>query len=590
MIVGAILAVISYSLLFLFRTETRLMVTSISISKKQELAGIGLEHARYKLQSGNNWYNLPIGGFEYDREYTIPHLGKYTVYIMEGNLFKAGTAERQGASEFRTIGVKVKVTNTEMEHSYYGVVKKVGYGGPLISKGKIDLPCNDAAITAARYNFYWGDIYSASTKDGYCRIPYIPVGIGASAPQPWGPAVYARASIYTALGRSGSSYVFGETYDDMSPTAKCHPYSSFAKAPSLALDMYKKLAKDNGAYYGPQFIGGSGDANPYYINDGVHDLSDLVPHLFPQKLSMTSNVMFIDTTDGLPLRIPGNASTPTNTYCGTTFVSSTTLAVYQNDAQQFNTVGALLVMGPLVLKGDDPGPEAPSGAGQVDPLLDYWPSKIGLWPPDNFYYPQSSDGAHFSGSAGGKAHQNRMDNIKHAGFLYCAAELRIGGPRCTTGCICENNTSPEPVKLASINLREPSFAQINNSIFGPSAVYAASGPKPKDTDTPVPGTTPVSTPTPAGTPTMNPSCSVQTKNCGGGSGSLPLSDICIYGTVFLDEHASLTIDTLTDCPKLYIYYNQNANSFASMGSNVIVLSFSELSFLVPTPAPRYPSF
>ena len=498
--------------------------------------------------------------------------------------------ERQGDSEFRTIGVKVKVEKTDMEHAYYGVVKRVGFGGPLISKGKIDLPCNDAAITASRYNFYWGDIYSASTHDGYCRIPYIPVGIGASAPQPWGPSVYARASIYTALGKSGSSYIFGETYDDMSPTAKTHPYSSFAKAPSLALDMYKKLAKDNGAYYGPQFIGGSGDANPFYINDGSHDLADLVPHVFPQKLSMTTNVMFIDTTDGLPMRIPGNSSTPTNTYCGTTFVSTTTLAIYQNDAQQFYTVGSLLVVGPLVLKGDDPGPEAPSGAGQVDPLIPYWPSKIGLWPPDNYYYPQTSDGGHFSvGGSGKQAHNNRLDNIKHAGFLYCAAELRIGGPRCASGCICDDDLTPKPSRLASENLKEKIFIQGLTS-FGSKNIYAASGPKPKDTDTPVPGTTPVSTPTPAGTPTMNPSCSVQIKNCSGGSGSLPLSDICIYGTIFLDENASLTIDTVKDCPELYVYYNPDANAFASMGNNVIVLSFSELSFLVPTPMPRYPSF
>lgn len=68
------------------------------------------------------------------------------------------------------------------------------------------------------------------------------------------------------------------------------------------------------------------------------------------------------------------------------------------------------------------------------------------------------------------------------------------------------------------------------------------------------------------------------------------SNICIYGTVYIDEYGVLSIDTTNDNPYLYIYYNPNMNIFGNLGEKVAVMSFGEYTYLVPTPVPEYPSF
>lgn len=481
-ITGAVLSILGFALLRLFQNETRLMVRSMDIVRKQELANTALEHARYKIQTGSYWYQLPLAGFLYDKEYIVKDLGSYSIYITEGNLFM-NSGVRQGESTYRTIGIKVKVHPSQDTRIYYAVVKRVGYGGPLISKGKINLPCTNAAATSGLYNFYWGDIYSANSADDACRIPVVPVGRGTSSPQEWGPAVYAASSIYTATGKSGSVFSFGYTYDDMSPTARCHPYSNFAKAPSLSMSTYKQLAKEQGGYYGPPIIGGSGETNPYYI-DSNHDLADITPAKIAAHLNDAERVFFIDTTDGLPVRMPGTASTPTNTYCGTTYTSSGTISVYSNCAYQYYTVGSLLVMGPLTLKGDNPETPISNCSNLVDqtkdPFSSGWPCK---WAsaPDNYYYPQDDDGAHFVIDNKG----SMLSDLKHTGFLYVDGELRIGGPRCTYSSTCQNPEAPAPAMASAKSAPEmqklPKIAMIKAAkavvktfdAFRPAPAYAA---------------------------------------------------------------------------------------------------------------------
>lgn len=545
LIIGAILAILSYAFLNVFSINIKMMVKSFDIMKKMEIANVGLEHARYYLQTGNNWGRIPADGFKYDREYQVSNLGTYTLFITKGNLFIADSS-RQGLNEYRTIGIKVKVKTTGSTHSYYAVVQRVGYGGPLISKGKIDLPCTDDAINNNRYNFYWGDIYSANPNDGMCKIPAIPVARGDQNPPAWMPAVYAAGNIYTALRKTGNSYVFGYTYDDMSPTAKCHPYSAFAKAPDISFNVYKQMASDQGNYWGPATI--DGVANPYYNGN---NLSDITGRAIASAMSSTSKVVFIDTTDGKPLAY--NSSTGLwNTYTGYLHatMSAKTIKLYENGNCQFFAVGSLIVMGPLILKGHDPGPDAPKGKGQVDPMLDYWPSKVFVEKPTNYYFPQD-DSDHFDYRSD-DPHGTRLDNIKFAGFLYVGGELRIGGPRCSSGS-CDNNLTPSRNFFAT-----KKFPDLFNISFPVSNLYAG------------------------GQPPADPLCK--------SDGKTFVSDICIYGTVYIGQYGTLSVDTANDTPNFYFYFNHKANAFAFLQASVIVNSFKEITFLVPTPVPDYPAF
>ncbi|HRU38920.1 MAG TPA: hypothetical protein P5511_03510, partial [Candidatus Goldiibacteriota bacterium] len=72
------------------------------------------------------------------------------------------------------------------------------------------------------------------------------------------------------------------------------------------------------------------------------------------------------------------------------------------------------------------------------------------------------------------------------------------------------------------------------------------------------------------------------------SGSTAVSNICIYGSILLGEFGSLSMDTTNDNPLLFVYYNQNLNVFGLQGSALSLVTFSEISFLVPTPQPQYP--
>ncbi|HDQ25793.1 MAG TPA: hypothetical protein ENN43_03485 [bacterium] len=549
-IVGAVLAVLAYALLFVFESDIRLMVRTMDIIRKQELANVGLEHARYFIQTGNNWGRIPVAGYQYDKEYEVAGLGTYTLYIMRGNLFIDDSGDRQGATEYRTIGIKVKLRPSGNTHMYYGVVQRAGYGGPLISKGKIDLPCTDAAINNEKYNFYWGDIYSANPNDGMCYIPSIPVARGASNPPAWMPAVYAAGNIYTALGRSGTSHIFGYTYDDMSPTARAHPYSSFAKAPDLSLNAYKMQAAEQDNYWGPATI--DGNANPYYRGK---DLADLTARTISAAMTDMSKVFFIDTVDGKPLAYDSGTGL-WNTYTGYIHatMSANTIGIYENADCQLYTVGSLIVMGPLVLKGHNPGPEPPKGKGQVDPLTDYWPTKVFVERPTNYYFPQASSD-HFDYRSG-DAHGTRLVDIKVAGFLYTAGELRIGGTRCTSGS-CDNILGQKDSMFASMEPKQNIFSFIP-SLFGITNLYGGSSKPPSD-----------------------PLCL--------SDGKTYSSDICIYGTVYIGEYGSLTVNTTTDDPKFYFYFNNKANAFAFLQPSIIVTSFKEITFLVPTPAPDYPA-
>ena len=246
-VLGALLSILSASLLTLFRTYVHLGVKQGCILQKQELATMALEHSIYQLQKESNWFNLPITNFHnYSHEFTTD-LGNFSVHIVNGNLFltdlsSPGTSPRQAQDEYKTIGIKVKTKPQNCTGAYYAVVQRKSLGGPLISKGKINLPCTDAKYSHS--NLYWGDIYSSNTNTGYCRIPSIEVAKGqiGLTHHAWLPKVYSKADIYTAVGYTGGrtgSYIFASSYHDMSPTAHCHPYSPFAVVPDMDLDYFK---------------------------------------------------------------------------------------------------------------------------------------------------------------------------------------------------------------------------------------------------------------------------------------------------------------------------------------------------------------
>jgi|DewCreStandDraft_4_1066084.scaffolds.fasta_scaffold02906_16 hypothetical protein len=508
MVLAAVLSLFGAALLNIFSIETKHLVKTSCIIQKQDLASLALEHAILKLQQGTNWYNVSsLTNFRgYSKEFESP-LGKYAIHISDGNLFLTDLNDptsRQAKDEYKTIGIKVKTKILDCTGAFYAVVQRKMLGGPLISKGRIDLPCTDAKINDS--NFYWGDIFSANTNNGYCRIPRIEVAKG-SPTQYWLPKVYSAADIYTSVGytggRFGPNYYFASTYDDMSPTAHCHPFSQYATAPDVDFDYFKGLAKENKAYYGPANIPGVGP-NPYY--NPAQDIS-LVSQAnvvtIMAKLKSPSSVLFIDTTDGLPVRY-----SPCNTYSGSVSVTANlstdkTLRFYVDNNNQYMTYGQLFIMGPLMLIGHSPS--------NISNTYGYtWGygfysgndcDDVGnVRHPDNYYYPQTSDSIHYVRNLVDDS-QSRLVNTKHAGLLYVNGELRIGGPR-------------------------------------------------------------------VGTSTY--------------------SNICIYGTILLGEKGHLKMDTTNDNPYLYVYYDKNINLFGFQGVSVELVSFGEITYLIPTPVPEYP--
>lgn len=519
LMVGAVMSLLAFSLANLLRYESRAVTKYGCITQKQELAAIALEHSLYKLQQGSNWNTIPESDNSVYRGYSnefITDMGSYWVNIEPGNLFlndPDDSTTRQNKINMRTVGIKVKTSNTECTGKYYAVVERSAYGGPLISKGRINFPCSDDYAQNAIV--CWGDIYSASKDKDACRIPLIPVGEGNYHPQPWMPRVYAKNAIYTAVHgegtRTGATYDFAYVYEDMSPTAHCHPFSEYAVAPELDMDYFKMLAKRNNAYYGPANIGGEGP-NPYFINDGLHDLNDVTNSNVPQimsKLSSLSSVLFIDTTDALPVR--RTTGSVWNTY--TTRVTPTagdgsdgTLRFYLDQNNQYMTTGMCFVMGPLIVMGNDPddignnyGYSWSHGRGSGSVIES-------IWPPDNYYYPQHDFSPHYTKT--GSLNTSKLNDIKHHGLLYVNGELRIGGT--PTGCTT------------------------------------------------------------------------------GRSGTCETSDVAIYGTVYIGEHGQISLDTTNDEPMFYLFYDSGINVFGFTGTSVKIMSFNEITFLLPETDPVTP--
>lgn len=521
LVLASLLGILATALLNLLVYESKFMVKSSCITQKQELATLALEHVMYKLQQEDLWTNPPATFYGYTHEFTSD-LGNYAVHVTPGNLFFTTLTDpstRQAKTEFKTIGIKVKTSTLNCTGAYYAVIQRMSFGGPLVSKGKIALPCTTAK--ADDPNFYWGDIFSANTNTGYCRIPLVNVTKQVAGYRAqWLPKVYSNNDIFTTVGygtgRTGT-YIFATTYDDMSPTAHCHPYSEFAQAPEVDYDSYRMQAKLQGSYYGPPTIPGIG-ANPYYINDGLHDVvtagtmtNDVTQANVVNimgKLRNIASVLFIDTTDGLPVR-----TTPCNTYAGSVnitanYATDKALRFYVSDTNQYMTAGTLVVQGPLMLIGDRPDKIAAPGGfiwgygfGSGTTADDIWNVKH----PDNNYYPQNNDGAHYVRNFADDS-LSRLENVKHYGTIYMGGELRIGGPR-TAGA--------------------------------------------------------------------------------------PVSNVCIYGAIYLDPLGKLSMEgetaTTYDNSLLYVYYNRDFNSFGMQGGSVEVVSFSEFTFLIPTPNPVYPA-
>jgi len=526
LIMSAIVSFMGLAMVKLLNYEVKLMTKSACVMEKEELSSVALEHALFKLQHGSNWDMLPLKKFNgYDHEFSSS-LGFYALHIAKGNLFMSGGI-RQGQTEFRTIGIKVRAhkqgTTQECTGRYYAVIKRVNFGGPIVSKGKVDFPCTDNTI--GEFESYWGDIYCGNTILGYCRIPKVPVGAGNHSPQDWKPHVYSKADIYTAVGSSGggrtADIYFGSTYTDMSPTAHCHPFSPFADVPEMDLDYYKRLAYNNNAYYGPPNIPGVG-VNPYYI-DSDHETNDVVvldgdgqntkiDTLFNHMTSIDPpSVLFIDTTDGLPLR-----KSPCNSYAitgsGTRHLdvqsddgTDGTLRWYKDEFNERFSKGLLFIQGPLMIVGNDPNSDGDSSPDLADS------DSVRTGTPDNFYFPrrESDENFYFNSS---NTYNSYIGNVKHEGLIYVGGELQFGGK----GFSCSSRESCSNTNVTS---------KIN-----------------------------------------------------------------IYGSIYIGELGSITTwapTFLTD-NETHIYYNPSINVFGFTGSRVTVLSFNEISFLIPTPNPSYP--
>jgi hypothetical protein len=159
LIIAAILSIFAATLVSLLRFNAISLVRYSDTLTQQEIAAVGVEHAIYALQQGSNWDNLPLTGYRYDQVYQTKDGNSYELNILDGNQYintqtvttytggrwggggtTTTTLARQGQDEYKTIGVKVMVNLTNSTKNYYAVVKR-GYGGPLISKGIINLPC-----------------------------------------------------------------------------------------------------------------------------------------------------------------------------------------------------------------------------------------------------------------------------------------------------------------------------------------------------------------------------------------------------------------------------------------------------------------
>ncbi len=562
-IMAGSMSILAMALLFMFRQSNQNMVTAISSLEKEELAGVALEHAMAKLQTGSNWDLAPVEGdteglegfFKYDREYYVPGKGYYTLYILKGNLFKTGDTDhpRQGEKDYRTIGIKVKTKNTGKKGRYVAVVQRRNFGGPLISKGKINLPTPSTTDQddMAHFLFFWGDIFSAKNEHNACRMPVVPTGAGEYEPQDWMPHVYAANDIYTSYGTDADDeYIYDYTYKNMSPTTHCHPFSPYAKAPEIDFNYYKMLAKRNNAYYGPETMpdleNGGGKPNPYYI-DSDHRLDDTdndvvkidgsgqntqIDTIMGHLDSMDPPaVLFIDTTDALPLReSPCNSyawqgSTPPHLDVQDDGGEDGTLRWYKEQGDQKYAHGFLFVMGPLLLVGHDPDNTKSLIAGlptneskdniAPDPTNPMANASVRTGIPDNYYYPRrEKSGETFDDERYFNRQSNTFNSycvdIKHAGLIYVGGELQIGGLgwRCGACGSCEN----------------------------------------KD---------------------------------------IGYNDIGIYGTIYIGEHGELSA-WKNDATALCVYYNPSFNLFGFTGHTISVMTLTEISFLVPDPDPVYP--
>ncbi|MEI7640970.1 MAG: hypothetical protein WCJ46_05635 [bacterium] len=422
-VLAAVLSILGATMVSLFQNYSKLQVKNTCIFQKQELAGLALEQCLYVLQQGNNWGNVPLENYYgYLHEFTTSS-GTYTVHITNGNLYITNPAlptARQGNADYKTIGIKVKTAVTKCTGQFYAVVQKLKMGGPLISKGKIDFTTSGTfdnnSFNPDRANFFWGDIYSANTNPGYCKLRSVPVAIGTpvfSGHQPWKPRVYSANDIYTAIsynnGRTGTNYLFSTVYDDMSPTAHSHPFSPFAVAPDIDFEYYKNYAKTKNTYFGPGGL-------PLNLFTSANYMTRTVM----PKLNSADSVVFIDTTDGLPLRLNS-----CNTYSGAVTVTAGTLSLYGDVTHQGLTYGTLIVMGPMIIKGITPSATDSSvkystftvAAADIDNIYN-------VPPPDNFYSPQSTDNLHYVVPGSGVPY---LFNVKHYGLIYAGGELRIGG-------------------------------------------------------------------------------------------------------------------------------------------------------------------
>jgi hypothetical protein len=534
LMLAALLTILATALLTLLRFESKFLVKTTCITQKQELANLALEHTLFKIQQGSNWFSIPpqFNGYTHEFSAIDPQgntIGTYTVHITNGNMFMnvasnpivdTNPSAREAQSENKTVGIKVKTAVTGCVGDYYAVIQRAALGGPLVSKGSIALPCIDAKINDM--NFYWGDIYSDNAVAGNCRIPQVNVAQFPSNGNrsEWLPSVYSLSDVYTAVGytsggRSGA-YQYAATYDDMSPTAHCHPYSEFAIVPDMDMEALKSLANYQGSYYGPQIIpgaiaGATPTTNKYYINDGSHNIANVTQAnvvTIMSKLRTTASVLFIDTTDGLPIR----NTNPTNTYSGLSmvpanYIGDKTLRFYVNETNQYMTAGTCVIQGPLELIGYNPSSITAAGMngfswGYGNFIGSNADDILNIPHMDNYYWPQETDNLHYVRNLADDT-QSKLTNVKHYGTLYCGGELRIGGPHA--------------------------------------------------------GTT--------------------------------VSNICIYGTIYIGPAGMLTVESNAtyDNPTLYVYYNKNMSLFGMQGASLQVLSFGELTFLVPTVGPTYPT-
>jgi hypothetical protein len=307
------------------------------------------------------------------------------------------------------------------------------------------------------------------------------------------PRVYSKSDIYTAIsynnGRAGSTLIFGYTYDDMSPTAHSHPFTSNVNAPDIDFDFYRNQAKKNDTYY-------CASCSVTHVA-GCWPYSSLTPANISAALQNDNSVLFVDTTDGLPLRV-----SPCNAYCLTVTASNkSTIAMYADANHQYETRGTAIIMGPLILEGDTPANGMTKNYFSTPGTTTPYDTAFNIPPPGNYYSPQATDGNHYVFNSTTPSLSN-LTKVKHYGLIYTGGELHIG-----TTITAQSLTT----------------------------------------------------------------------------------NICIYGTVYLGDNSALTMDT-ANAATLYVYYNPNQNLFGDTGESVEVLSFNELSFLVPTPQPVYPAF